>query len=356
MRVGTSLYSRLFQSAILLAATSVATLMIQPAAEAQTTSWAACAKENQTCSFTGTRKVRFGADSRWVTRDITATGGGVACTTAVFGDPAKGAAKSCQIQSGTASAAAVPSGWTFCANENVKCSFTGTRRVRYGVDTRWITRDITASNGGISCSNATFGDPARGVWKSCQLQNTSSGGTNLPPVISGSPSTSITVGSSYWFQPAASDPNGSALTFSILNKPTWATFNTTNGRITGNPTLANVGTYANITIRVSDGASTVSLRAFTITVATLSSGSVTLSWTPPVSNTNGSVLTNLAGYRIVYGTSATALNQQIQITNASVSSYVISGLTRGTYYFAVRAYTSTGVQSDLSNVASKTIS
>lgn len=355
MPVGTSLHSRLFQWSILLAAAGVATLLFQPAAEAQTTSWAACAKENLTCSFTGTRKVRFGADSRWVTRDITATAGGVACTVAVFGDPAKGAAKSCQIMSGAVAAAAVPAGWTFCANENVKCSFTGTRRVRYGVDTRWITRDITASNGGISCSNATFGDPARGAWKSCQLQNTSSGSPNPPPVISGSPSTSITVGSSYWFQPAASDPNGNTLTFSILNKPSWVTFNTTNGRITGTPTLANVGTYANITVRVSDGASTVSLPAFAVTVAAVSSGSVTLSWTPPVSNTNGSVLTNLAGYRIVYGTSPGALTQQIQVTNASVSRYVVTGLTRGTYYFAVRAYTTAGAQSNLSNVATKTL-
>lgn len=61
--------------------------------------------------------------------------------------------------------------WTTCARENEICSFTGTRRVRYGAGATWVTRDIAASNGGVRCSNAVFGDPAFGVAKQCQLLN-----------------------------------------------------------------------------------------------------------------------------------------------------------------------------------------
>ena len=76
-------------------------------------------------------------------------------------------------------------------------------------------------------------------------------------------------------------------------------------------------------------------------------------WTAPTQNTDGSALTNLAGFRIYYGTSSTALTQIVQIANPSVSTYVVEGLSPTTYYFAVRAYTSSGAESVNSNVATK---
>jgi hypothetical protein len=85
------------------------------------------------------------------------------------------------------------------------------------------------------------------------------------------------------------------------------------------------------------------------------SGTATLSWTPPTSNTDGTALTNLAGYRIHYGLSATEMTQTIQLANASVSSYTLSNLAPGTYYFAVRAYNSGGTESLNSNVVSKVV-
>ncbi len=80
-----------------------------------------------------------------------------------------------------------------------------------------------------------------------------------------------------------------------------------------------------------------------------------MSWEPPTQNTDGSALTNLAGYRIVYGVSATQLTQTIQVGNAGVSSYVVDNLAPGTYYFAVRAYTSNGAESADSNVVAKVV-
>jgi hypothetical protein len=126
--------------------------------------------------------------------------------------------------------------------------------------------------------------------------------------------------------------------------------------LSGTPTAAQAGSYGNITIRVSDGRATASLAAFSISVVGASSGDgAALSWSAPTSNTDGSTLTNLAGYRIAYGTSANALTQTIQVANPSVTNYTISNLSPGTYYFSVRAYTAQGTESAGSNVSSKVV-
>lgn len=80
-----------------------------------------------------------------------------------------------------------------------------------------------------------------------------------------------------------------------------------------------------------------------------------LTWTPPTTNTDGSALTNLAGYRVNYGASATSLIQAVQIANPATTTYTISNLTPGTWYFGVRAYTSQGAESALSNIVSRAV-
>jgi hypothetical protein len=67
-------------------------------AEARTLSptWTTCAKEGGTCTFTGTREVRYGVNSKWIIKKFTAQ---TACTNAVFGDPAPRRVKSCQYSS-----------------------------------------------------------------------------------------------------------------------------------------------------------------------------------------------------------------------------------------------------------------
>ncbi len=76
---------------------------------------------------------------------------------------------------------------------------------------------------------------------------------NTPPVISGSPATSVTAGDAYSFQPNASDADGNNLTFSISGRPSWASFNTATGRLSGTPSDAQTGNYSNIVISVRDG-------------------------------------------------------------------------------------------------------
>jgi hypothetical protein len=175
------------------------------------------------------------------------------------------------------------------------------------------------------------------------------------PTISGSPATSIIVGNAYSFTPTTTDPSGGPLTFSIENAPGWASFNSATGELSGTPTSGDVGTYPNITISVSDGKMSVSLPSFPIAVTQNATGSVVLDWVAPTENSDGTPLTNLAGYWIYYGTSASTMTNTVQVANPGVLTYVLSNLSPGKWYFAITAYTTADVQSDESAVASGVI-
>lgn len=86
------------------------------------------------------------------------------------------------------------------------------------------------------------------------------------------------------------------------------------------------------------------------------SGSAELAWQVPAENTNGTPLTDLAGYTIVYGSSPSTMNSSVQLTDIGTTSYVVKGLGQGTWYFAIVSYTLSGADSALSNIGSKTIS
>ena len=90
--------------------------------------------------------------------------------------------------------------------------------------------------------------------------------SNSAPTIGGSPAGSVAEDSAYAFQPTASDPDGDSLSFAISNRPAWANFNSSTGRLSGTPNNSHVGTYSNISITVSDGVSTAALAPFSITV------------------------------------------------------------------------------------------
>jgi Putative Ig domain len=182
-------------------------------------------------------------------------------------------------------------------------------------------------------------------------------GTSVPAIsLSGTPPTSVTAGNLYVFQPTVSTTGGTA-TFSASGLPSWASINASTGEVSGTPTSSNVGVTGDITISASDGSATTSLAPFKVdvTAASAATGSASLSWTVPTLNTNGTPATNLAGYHIYYGTNPGALNTVIDVPGASTTEYEISNLSSGTYYFAVAAYNSQGVDSADSNVGSKTI-
>jgi hypothetical protein len=178
---------------------------------------------------------------------------------------------------------------------------------------------------------------------------------NRAPTISGAPATSVLQGTAYSFQPAASDADGDALTFSIVNRPAWATFDAATGRLQGTPGLADVGTTTGIVIAVSDGKASASLATFGITVQAVATGSATLTWLPPTTNVDGTPLTNLAGFKVYWGTAPGNYPSSATIMNPGLTRYVVENLTPNTYYFAVKAVNTAGTESVFSNTESKTI-
>lgn len=183
------------------------------------------------------------------------------------------------------------------------------------------------------------------------------GAANHAPTISGSPPTSATVGTAYSFTATASDSDGDTLTYSVANNPAWMSINASTGQLTGTPTAT--GSFANITISVSDGkGGTANLSGFSVAVSAASSGggtsSVTLNWAAPTTNSDGTALTNLSSYKILYGTDASNLDQSKSIPS-TVNSAVIDNLASGTWYFAVVSVNASGTESAPTNVASANI-
>ncbi|MBS0612579.1 MAG: hypothetical protein JSS24_05360, partial [Proteobacteria bacterium] len=183
--------------------------------------------------------------------------------------------------------------------------------------------------------------------------------TSTPLKISGTPPASVAVGGYYSFRPTVSAASGAQLTFSVSNLPRWASFSKNSGWLFGTPTSNNVATYSNIVIQVSDSKTNASTPAFKIAVTKQANdtgnGSALLSWVKPSKNTDGSPLVNLSGYRIHYGTSPSSLSKLVTVGSPSSTSASIEGLSSGTWYFAVVAFTTAGIESAMSSSASKTI-
>lgn len=178
---------------------------------------------------------------------------------------------------------------------------------------------------------------------------------NRAPTISGTPPTAVAQGTPFAFVPVANDPDGDTLTFSITNRPAWASFDAATGRLSGTPGAQHVGTTTGIVISVSDGKVSAALTAFNVTVQALAMGSATLSWTPPTTNTDGSPLTNLAGYKVYWGTAQGTYPNSVTLNNPGLTAYVVENLGPGTWFFVATAVNSAGVESAFSGSGSKTI-
>jgi len=179
---------------------------------------------------------------------------------------------------------------------------------------------------------------------------------NKAPTIAGTASASVTAGQSYTFTPSAADADKDAVTFTIANKPAWATFSVTTGALTGTPATKDVGTYAGIEIAATDGKDVTALPAFAITVsAVIATNSVSVSWTPPTQNADGSTLTDLSGYKIHYGLEAGKYTNSLAVNSAGVTRYDLDSLPKGTVYLAMTAVNTAGAESDFSKEVTITV-
>jgi Putative Ig domain len=179
--------------------------------------------------------------------------------------------------------------------------------------------------------------------------------SNSAPQIAGSAPPLALVGEPYYFAPTASDPDGDTLTFSVSNLPAWASFNTANGAISGMPGQGDLGDFENVRISVSDGRANTSLAAFRISVVASAAGTATLSWDAPTEQADGSPLTDLAGFKIYWGTAPGVYLNIEKIDNPGLTLYVLTNLAPNTYYFVATAFNGAGSESDPSNVVVKTV-
>ena len=90
-------------------------------------------------------------------------------------------------------------------------------------------------------------------------------------------------------------------------------------------------------------------------VAPRGDGTALVSWMPPTENTDGSPLTNLAGFKVRYGTSPGSYSDTLTINNPGLSSYLVEGLRAADWYFVMTAFNSSGIESAYSPEVYKTI-
>lgn len=201
--------------------------------------WGACTSGSQTRAETRTRTIT-----------TQPANGGAACPALT---ESRTATQACESPT---------TGWTRCAGEWGFCSFSGTRKVRYGAGTVWKELIFTGST---QCNNDVFGDPAPNVVKSCEFEN-----TEIPP---------------------APAPTGTA-TISIV--------------------------------------------------------------TPPTTNADGSVLSDLAGYVIELGDRPNDLTQRRERFTGN-GPFTVGQLATGTYYIQAKAVNAKGAESQPSNVVTKVV-
>ena len=211
---------------------------------------------------------------------------------------------------------------------------------------------LLAACSGVPVSSSGTGTAAAAAGTTAAAPATTPDAPKL--TLTGTPATSIAVGAKYSFQPAVSAA-GEGASFTIQGQPSWAEFNATTGALSGTPTASDEGLSSKVTISAKDSVSSASIGPFTIVVTAPANGTASLSWSAPTDNSNGSPITGLAGYNIYYGTDPSNLTKSIDVAGATTTTYTVTGLTAGTYYFAVSAYNSEGVDSPLSNIGHKTI-
>ncbi|VEF24166.1 Putative Ig domain [Shewanella baltica] len=150
---------------------------------------------------------------------------------------------------------------------------------------------------------------------------------NGAPVISGTPTLSVNQDVSYQFTPTASDSVGDVLSFSIANKPAWATFNTTTGTLSGTPSNQDVGVTNGIIISVSDGALSASLPAFNLSVVNVNDA-------PTISSTAITAATQDAAYSYTFAASDTDVGDTLTLSAVTKPSWLsfnaATGLLSGT--------------------------
>jgi hypothetical protein len=213
--------------------------------------------------------------------------------------------------------------------------------------------DSCTASGGWSGSKATSGSGSTGAISANTTYKLTCNGPGGGAVaqatvnISSSTSASATLTAS----PAGVAPGGTTtLTWSSRNVTTCMASGGWSGSkaLSGSQATATINSDQTYTLTCS-GNGNNAVASTTVTVR-----AAMLSWTAPTHNTDGSALTNLAGFKVYWGPSSRNYTQNASVNGASSTAYTAT-LTPGTWFFAITALDSTGVESAKSNEVSKTV-
>ena len=85
-------------------------------------------------------------------------------------------------------------------------------------------------------------------------------------------------------------------------------------------------------------------------------GTALVSWTAPIQNTDNSTLTDLAGFKVYFGTFPGEYENSITVNSVGLSSVLVENLGAGDWFFVMTAFNSSGIESAYSKEVFKTIS
>jgi len=195
---------------------------------------------------------------------------------------------------------------------NYPWSFTTQLPVPTGVSAAAGDRQVTIS------WNTVTGATSYNIYWSTTTGVTTTNGTKIPGVTSPYTKTPLTNGTTYYYIVTAVNSYGES----------------------------SASTEVSATPRTAPSAPTLGS-------ATPGNAAVTISLTAPTTHTDGTPLTNLAGFKVYFGRSSGSYTNTVDIGNST--SYTVTNLSPGSYYFAVTAYDTTGLESGYSNEASTTV-
>ena len=145
------------------------------------------------------------------------------------------------------------------------------------------------------------------------------------------------------------------VTVTLAGAPTYTTTfssSTTFSRVVTLKFRADAPGTLRVTYSQTAGTGSINMQAAALSQA---ASSTILTWAAPALNSDGSPLTDLAAFKVYWGTTQGAYSQSTKIASATARTYTVNGLTTGKWYFVVTALNSTGDESPYSSVWSKTI-
>ncbi|HEX7235860.1 MAG TPA: fibronectin type III domain-containing protein [Gammaproteobacteria bacterium] len=145
------------------------------------------------------------------------------------------------------------------------------------------------------------------------------------------------------------------ITATLSGAPTYTTTfssSTTYSRVITLKFRADSPGTLRVTYTQTSSAGSINMQAAALSQA---ASSAVLTWAAPTLNSDGSPLTDLAAFKVYWGTTPGTYSQSTKISNAASRTYTVGGLTTGKWYFAVTALNAKGDESPFSNVWSKTV-